>query len=247
MQPSVSTDCAPRTWVDCWSNDDFWKYAPILKVNAELFLRRASRLGMFHRNDTVLNVGCGPGHLEVPLSPCVKDILSVDVPAEIVELCRRNCRECTNVAVATLGRDYTDLRVFGRRFSLILCVSVVQYYQSITEVESLIASAKAVAIPGARLLIADLPRKRGLPGFLWDGFCSVALAAREGYLALLLRTAFTLVARHLGNKGFQPKNPELSFSRRDLESLIRRTGSNGVVLDRNLSIYANRPSLLIEF
>jgi SAM-dependent methyltransferase len=201
----------------------------------------------FRRDDSVLNIGRGPGHLEALLAPEVKRILAADTSDQFVATCRQRCRDFHNVRVARLGDDYTDLRVFGETFSLILCVSVVQYYRHGREVESLIASAKAVVRPGGRMLIADLPRPRGAPGFVWDALCSLGLAVREGHLRPLLHAACGRWTRASRYRNFQARNRELRFSRGELEALIRRARVRADGVRTSLSIYANRPGLLVHF
>jgi len=237
----------PANWIEYWDRDDVWSNSPLWKINACLFFRRARGVVGFRADDAVLNIGCGPGHLEQLLSPAVKQILAVDASGQFAEQCRRTCHDRHNVQVELLGNDYTNLAVFQRKFSLILCVSVVQYYRSVQEIESLIGSAKDVALPGARMLIADLPRTRGAPTFVWDAACSFGLAVREGYLWPLFCTAYLRWVRGSQYNDFRTKNPELSFSTTDLESLIHRTKVRGCIIWKNLSIYANRPSLLIQF
>jgi hypothetical protein len=56
-------------WTEYWAQDDFWKDSLLWKINAELFLRRADKMFAFNRNQSVLNIGCGPGYLEPLLCP----------------------------------------------------------------------------------------------------------------------------------------------------------------------------------
>jgi len=151
--------------MEYWDRDNFWFQSELLKVNARLFLEKADPIVHFNRTDSVLNVGCGPGFLEKLLAPRVESVWAVDVSQQAVQECQKNCQGYQNVTVRLLGSDYTDLSMFGRRFSLFLCVSVVQYYEDIGELETLIRSAHRIALPGARMLIADLPQKRGALGF----------------------------------------------------------------------------------
>lgn len=234
-------------WAGYWDRDDFWRDAEIWRVNAVRFLRETRKLLEFGAADTVLDIGCGPGHLEAILSPLVREIVAADVAAQFVALCRQRCAGLGNVHAALLGPDYTDLTALGRDFSRILCVSVVQYYRNIGEVEALIESARRVARPGAVMLIADLPLGRGPAGFAWDAWCSALQGVREGYGRALLRTA---VARWAGDSRytrFSREHPGLSFTIGELTSLIGRLGLEASLLRRSLSIHANRPSLLIRF
>jgi 2-polyprenyl-3-methyl-5-hydroxy-6-metoxy-1,4-benzoquinol methylase len=41
-------------------------------------------------DDTLLDVGCGPGRLSVPLAQRVKSVTSLDVSEEVLKFCRKN-------------------------------------------------------------------------------------------------------------------------------------------------------------
>lgn len=237
-----------KSWVDYWDEDVFWRDSHLWEINSRLFFERANRIIEFKKSDCILDIGCGPGYAETFLAPLVKSIYAVDVAKQFVDICSDRCRNHSNVSVGHLGRgDYTNLEGFGGPFSVILCVSVVQYYRNVSEIEVLIYSAKKIASPGAQMLIADLPLERGRLGFLWDVVCSYFLSIRKGYSQILLRTAFARWFRKTRYKAFYDKSEQLYFTISKLESLIDRLNLNARIIRGDFSVYANRPSLLIQF
>jgi len=237
-----------ENWVDYWSQDDFWKDLRLWEINSRILFKRAKTLIKFQENDSVLDIGCGPGYTDILLAPLVKSVYAVDVAKQFIDLCAKRCKDYKNVSVGNLSRDdYTNLEGFGGPFSSILCVSVVQYYRSMSEVETLISSARKIASPGALMLIADLPLERGRLGFVWDAFCSCLLSIRKGYAQILLHAAFRRWFQGSHYKAFYGKAQQLYFSIGTLESLIKRFNLNAKIIRGTFSVYANRPSLLIKF
>ncbi len=243
---AVSDKC--RDWIEYWSQDDFWKDSRLWEINSGLFFKQLSCLLEFNKNDTVLDIGCGSGYTEVYLSPLVKHVYAVDVSEQFVEICSRRCKDKANVTVGFIDKnDYTNLEHFGGSFSIFLCVSVVQYYKNIKEVEALILSAKKIASPGAKMLIEDLPLKRRVTGFMWDAASSFFMSLKGGYLWVLLCTALKRWAGITGYKSFCDKSQHLYFTVQELEDLIDRLRLNARIIKKTGSVYANRLSLLIQF
>jgi len=237
-----------RNWIEYWSQDDFWVRSKLWRINAELFFRRVAPILQFRKTDSVLNLGCGPGYLEMHLAPIVESIYALDTSEQFVSLCQKNCEVYPNVTVKRLKEEnYTDLSVCGRRFQTFLCVSLVQYYRDMSEVEALIRSAQGTALPGAQMLIADLPQKRGLVGFAWDGVYSFLLSLREGYPLVFLSTAWSWLRKSWLECPLRETTQPLYFSIPEIKDLIRRMKLNATIITTNLSVYANRPSLLIRF
>jgi SAM-dependent methyltransferase len=237
-----------ENWIDYWSQDDFWRDSFLWEINSRLFFKRASRIIEFKKTDCVLDIGCGPGYSEIFFAPLVKSIYAVDVARQFVDICSDRCRNYSNVSAGYLRKDdYTNLEECKGPFSVIFCVSVVQYYRNMNEIEVLISSVKKIASPGARMLIADMPLERGRFGFIWDAFCSYLLSIRHGYTQILLRTALKRWFRETHYKSFYDKAEQLYFTKSLLESLISRLNLNASIIRGDFSVYANRLSLLIQF
>lgn len=234
-------------WLDYWDQDDFWGVRGLWKLNASVFLRRAQGVLSWGAEDTVLDIGSGPGELAFALAGQVKSVLAVDAALRFVEAVRTRAQKTPNVEVAPLGADYTDLTVFERKFSLILCISVIQYYRNVDEVEALIRSARQVARPGGRMLLADLNVRRSRTGFIYDAACSLLAGVREGHASTLLRLAWGRWLAPCAYRRADQANRLLKFDEGEIEALVRRMGLKATILRRSLSIYANRPSLLIQF
>lgn len=244
--PFPGTEPAAESWRDYWSRDSLWRESPLGRVSAGVLFRRVRKLLSFDRTDSVLEIGCGPGHLASLLAPHVDSIHAADIAPAAVAACRERCRSNGNVTVGVLGSDYTDLAGCGGPFTKIVCVSVVQYYRNVAEVERLIRSVRRVAAPGAALLIADLPVERGPAGFAWDALGTLGGALRGGYLGPLLRAAHGRWGAGSPYRAVADRAESLVFSRSAIAGLVDRAGLPATIVRGSLSIYANRPSLVFR-
>ncbi len=247
MTSPISCSTPRAGWAAYWDQDRFWSSSDLWKIQARIFFHRARRFIQWEPTDVVADIGCGPGFLAMQLAPHVKAIHGFDVAPSQVERFVKNCRHLPNVQVSRLGEDYTDLSDYGERFSLFLCVSVVQYYRNPDEMEALIRSAQATALPGARMLIADLPLRRSLSGCFLDFSSSLLLSLREGYTPSILKAVLLEWPRLSEYRSFCEENPSLFFSADQIQGLIRRMRLNATIIREALSIHASRPSVLIQF
>ncbi|OPY05962.1 MAG: Mg-protoporphyrin IX methyl transferase [Syntrophus sp. PtaB.Bin001] len=59
-------------------------------------------------DDTLLDVGCGPGRLSVPLAQRVKSVTSLDVSEEVLKYCRMNADAAGLTNLTTKKLDFKD-------------------------------------------------------------------------------------------------------------------------------------------
>jgi SAM-dependent methyltransferase len=149
-------------WIDYWDSDTLFR--PIMKSAARYFYAKARPVLRYDPRDVVLDFGCGPGYLAELLAESCREVHGVDTSARMIAECRARFAARPNMFFHRLDRDrYTDLSALGQgRFSLIVCLSVIQYFDSLASVELLLDSFRRAAAPGARLLVADIP-VRGAP------------------------------------------------------------------------------------
>ena len=149
----------PDTWIEYWEKERIFR--PMMKKMTGYFYRKTRNLLGYQKNDVLLDFGCGPGYLEELIGDTVGMIYGVDTSQGMIDECRRKFTEQKGVIFYRLDRDrFTDLSMLGEeRFSIIICLSVVQYFRSLGEIKRLIESVVHVALPGASFLIADIPVK----------------------------------------------------------------------------------------
>ena len=102
----------------------------------------------------LLEIGCGPGLLLIPLTLMCQESTGIDHPEVIEKLHSR----FSDPKLSTLSGNFLDIDIEGE-FDRILIYSVVNCLGSREEVAEFIGKAVGLLAPGGRLLIGDVPNK----------------------------------------------------------------------------------------
>lgn len=230
-------------WIDYWENKSIFQDTNWEKY-MEIFLRSTDKLLNYNNQDIILDIGCGPGYLELFLKDKVKEIHCLDISEYYLEICRKKFNLNQKLFFYKLDKaNYTDLSFLEtRKFSIIICLSVIQYYKDISEVEKLIKEVQRVALPGARFLIADIITKTAMFSDIW-GALRTGLSEKHFLetLKVLFRARFSAYSKTRSLAGI------LSLSTEDLHGLIKKLELNAEVLNTQLTFQGNRKHLLIRF
>src|ERR1051325_3652831 len=141
-------------WIQWWSTENIVTDA-IWHNNMEIFVTASDSLLHYNSRDIILDIGSGPGYLAAFLKDRVKEIHCLDISEHYLDMCKNKFVDDTNVfAYKLTADDYTNFGFLqGRKFSIIICLSVIQYYQDTGEVEKLIKEVRKIASSGTTFLI----------------------------------------------------------------------------------------------
>jgi cyclopropane fatty-acyl-phospholipid synthase-like methyltransferase len=104
--------------------------------------------------DRLLDVGCGPGNLLIPLAFASAEAIGIDHP-DVIAQARRIF---SDPRVKWLEGQFPDVKISGL-FDCILAYSVIQYLRSFDDVLAFIEAGAMLLKGGGRFLIADIPNK----------------------------------------------------------------------------------------
>jgi trans-aconitate methyltransferase len=105
-------------------------------------------------DDSLLEIGCGPGNLLMPLSYIVASTTGIDNPAALARLAAR----CGSpMHISTIAGDFLSIDLPQTRFSKILVYSVLQYVDGKSSAMRFLQRALSLLQPGGKLLVGDLP------------------------------------------------------------------------------------------
>lgn len=103
--------------------------------------------------DRLLEIGCGPGNLLIPLAYLAATATGIDNEPAIARL---RARAPLAENLEGLAGNFLDLDFGDRRFDKILIYSVLHYLASADEVLRFVDKALALCAPGGRILLGDL-------------------------------------------------------------------------------------------
>lgn len=232
------------SWKKFWENEETWTYPDLYKISAQIFFDRAQKYVQWKKQDTVLNYGCGPGFLEALLAPEVSSIDAVDISEKMIRRCKLTCLDHPQVYAHTIS-DINELSK-TRKFSLFLCISVAQYFDSIDEFENLLLAFKDRAAPGARIVLADLPQYRSFFQSLKDLSKASLLAFQGGYGKLLIQKVFKEFSRFYVYQEYSKHVNHLYFQRDQVLNVLTRCQLKGQWIHEDLSIMPGRLNILIQ-
>lgn len=104
-------------------------------------------------DDSLLEIGCGPGNLLLPLGARVRESFGIDNAAALERLRRR---AQPGSRITTIPGDFLSVALPPRRFRKVLVYSVMQCLDDATAAAAFLDRALSLVEPGGRLLVGDL-------------------------------------------------------------------------------------------
>jgi SAM-dependent methyltransferase len=231
-----------NAWTAYWDRGEAMN-GKLWRMQCDFFVSRIHRETAFGPDDVLLDIGCGRGYTTAALASRVHEAHGADTSLYAVEEARRRCAGVPGLAFHHLDPDaYLDIHTLPvRDVSIILCVSVVQYYNNIGEVRTLIANAKKIAAPGCRMILADLLMDYNgcldVAGVLIGGLESGTFRAK-------LREAFSGNHRRYGRT--RAEHPVLTMRRAELEAVCAAENTRLRFIRHNLTGNRCRSHAFIE-
>ncbi len=231
-----------KNWIDFWDEQTVMDGNSWHK-NMELFVEGSRSFFPFNEEDDVLDIGSGPGYLAYFLKDKVKSIHCLDTSKGFIEDGKMKFAGDDKVTFSLLGEDYLDLSMLeGKKFTKIVCSSVIQYYKHIDEVQRLIREIQGVAAPSAQMLIADISVETSL---FKDLSGLMKTAWKKKYLFQVIKF---IVQSYTSEYADMRKNVGLlSIKQKDLDRIISSNNLTAEWRDDVLTLNDTRKHLLISF
>jgi len=129
------------------------RYAYQAQSERLIVLDVASKLELCPADD-LLEIGCGPGNLLIPLSFLCQSATGIDHPDLVRRLSERFAGPRQ---IAVMPGNFLDVQPPERSYSKIFMYAMLHYLSSIEEVLAFVGKAAGLLRPGGRMLLGDLP------------------------------------------------------------------------------------------
>ncbi len=245
--PSIASQQQQNDWIQYWNHEKTWTYPYLYETNASIFFDKLQKYFPISNAERILNIGSGPGFLELKLSPFCLNITGVEVSDFMLKESINRCRSRTNVNFLKHPEPYLNYGFLSpNAYDMILCVSVLQYFKDLNEVRSFLGSLLKLSNPNTRILFADLPQERNFFQDVLDFFISIKNAFQGRYATRFIKMAIGNVQRMIKYRRHAQKAPHLFFAKDELEAICREMNLKFQWFDEPFSIVPNRLNLLIR-
>ncbi len=122
-----------------------------MKVATDFFYRQLTRKYPIKKEDTILDYGCGPAFLVSNFVASGIDVTGADINEHFLQ---QNRIKFPGVEFVQLSGEPNF--TFKKQFNFIILLSIVQYFNSLQDVEDVVNLLKKYLKPGGKIIIADV-------------------------------------------------------------------------------------------
>ncbi len=227
-----------------WSN--FWKGDPVLfrtvmQKSTEYAAEKLCEYNLVNKNTQLLDFGCGPGYLAVALEGRLKTYVGADISGDYINTARRKMEHTDYSQFHLISEKesgaFLPNELAGRKFNVIIILSVIQYFPSKTEVLSLLKKCRSLLSPDGKIIMADVISSEKN---LWKDVWNVLLhSINKGYFFSFLR--FLVYIKMSKYNALRKQHKLLQLTDIEVEEMSKNIGMTVAVLPR-ITLQASRIS-----
>ena len=229
-------------WLEFWKEKNAFDES--MTINYSYFLNKVEKYVQPSANSMVLDIGSGPANLENAWHHRVKEIHGVDISKRYNSIAREKHKAHPNVYFHDLPEnDYTNLSVVdGKKFNIIVVMSVLQYYSNKQEVINLLENIRQHAAPGAVLLLCDLMVESS---FSKEVMQVLGDALRERKFLSVLNLFFNL--RFSNYYKARKETGFLILKEAEWTEILHQLHLTGKFTEERLTLQKNRKTIIVQF
>ena len=162
-------------WLSYWSKKNIWQSTALWRKSSKKFYNKSKKYINFN-DKIILELGCGDGSLIDNLKNDAKKIYATDISNDTIRLLRYKHKKNKKIVVKKIYKNFKNLNQLKTKFDIIICNSVVQYFDNSKEIIDLIKNVKKISKKNSYFLISDIhtSKKKNIFNYIFyliiDGF-----------------------------------------------------------------------------
>lgn len=152
-----------KSWIEYWDkekviSDNIWRKGNLL------FFKNTLQFIDYKPADVIMDFGSGKGFFSELIIDKVKEVHLVETSKSCIETSKNKFSKYKQVYYHLLSPDnYLNFNFLDKKFNKIFVISVIHYFNSISEVKILIEQCKKLAVPNdGKMIIADIPINKNI-------------------------------------------------------------------------------------
>lgn len=151
----------PKRWDNFWTNDQ-GEFNDIMYINTFFFASKVNKQLKLKSTDKILDYGCGPGYFSDYFAQAATEkpiIIGADINSSYVALCKKKHPRSIFINITpdfSSNEKILNEQLSGKNFDYVILLSIIQYFESIKDLEKLVRLFAGVLQQNGKLIIADV-------------------------------------------------------------------------------------------
>jgi ubiquinone/menaquinone biosynthesis C-methylase UbiE len=144
---------------------DYFSSGRPVYVSPEIIVNDICSKIPLHKNDIILDVGCGSGLLTIPFAQKCKYVYGLDAGKKVLKKAKENCKVMKISNIAFCMGLATELPFKDKLFDKVVMYAVIHYLENTHQIEWCIRELIRVCKKEGHILIAEIPEKKAKEEF----------------------------------------------------------------------------------
>ncbi|MEJ7645148.1 MAG: methyltransferase domain-containing protein [Chryseolinea sp.] len=144
-------------WATFWKDQDD-AFDSIMQINTEFFADQLRKKYLIRPGMEILDYGCGPG-LMIDVLAFDHKLTGVDINGSFIGQCQLKHPKAQFIEISDdpeTTKAILDENLRGKQFDIVVALSILQYFQDLSQVEALLALLNRLIKVNGKVILADV-------------------------------------------------------------------------------------------